>query len=213
MAKKCLLVLALAAFVAGGVFAESLFSVGGGLMFDGGRIGSVSEGGGTGRLNAYGFGAYAFADATFAELSLGLMAGRSSYGESAGAFSSSITGSFFAIDISALGKLPIMLESGNITAFPLAGIGYTAMLSVGGDLGALLDLDPDASASHFNTFRLQFGGGADFDVSDSMFVRASLLGAWRFAPRFARDAAALSSGASAHGGFGVTAKVGIGFRL
>jgi len=214
MAKRCLLVAALAALIAGGAFAESIFSAGGGLMFDGGRIGGVSGYGQSYDIDAFGFGAWVFADARFAELAIGFIGGPASMEGGAGFYPISERGSFFAMDLSLLGKFPFAIGAGNISLFPLLGIGYTVMLTVGGDF----DLG-DSSATDLSTFRIQFGGGADFDISESIFIRTSLLGAWRFPSRFTRDVASDlntyfgSTGVSANGGFGVAVKVGVGFRF
>ena len=81
----------------------------------------------------------------------------------------------------------------------MLGFGYTAMLSVG---------DVDESASEFNTFRIQFGAGADFNITEQIFLRGMLLGAWHYPPQIIRDGSADYSG-----GFGAGIRLAVGFRL
>jgi len=211
MAKKGLLVLVLAAVVAGGAFAQmpSLeFSAGGGFVFDGGRVGGMSGGGLDDNLNHIGFGGFLFLDATFAELAISFMGGPalanwefSEYGVSE---SGSESGSFTALDFSLVGKFPIALGGGNMTVFPMLGIGYSVVLSS-------ID-DEEFSASDLSTFRITLGAGADFDINENLFFRASVLGYYRFAPSLYRDFANFP-GIDAHGGFGATVRLGIGFRF
>ena len=209
--KKVVLVLVLAAFVAGGAFAQTLFSAGGGFMFDGGRRGSVSGGGFDANLNSFGFGGYVFLDATFVELSVGLLMGPYSQRMSGGGLPTvSYSGSFSSMGFSLLGKYPFNIGGGNVFLFPLLGVGYDIVLFVS-------DAD-DVDSFDLNTFSIQFGIGADLGINERLFIRTSLLGTWRFAPRYARDMADYLSDStginfSASGGFGVTTKIAIGFRF
>jgi hypothetical protein len=128
------------------------------------------------------------------------------------AFSYNLGGSFVALDFSLLGKLPFVVgRQRNSAIFPLLGIGYNLVLS------ATYDDESVDTPSDLSTFRLQFGLGADFGLSETMFIRTSLLGAYRFAPRYIRDIVGeveqvpfLSTDTS---GWGVTFKIGLGFRL
>ena len=207
MTKKNLLSLVLAAFVAGGAFAQSFFSVGGGLVFDGGGIGSGEEhlpphwgSYHTASIRHFGFGGWVFVGIPFAELSVGLMGGPSTLNVEhdvhmwSGDWSRD--GSFFALDISLLGKLPFYL--GGIDIFPLFGFGSSIVLSHDGFRWNPSDL---------STFRIKFGAGGDFDISRDMFIRGSLLGSRRF------PFPAEWGGYFTEGAFGVTVKAGIGLRL
>ena len=236
--KRGFLVLALAAFVAGGVFADSLFSVGGGFSFDGGRLGSVPfEGSDSGAgwseswsgfegFNATGFGGHVFFDMTFVEFSIGLMGGPmhgvmheefswTDNGDSgSGTFRGLYKGTFLALDFSLLGRLPFAIGNGNASIFPLLGIGANIVLSArtlnGDDVADLFG--DDHSAVNFSTFRFQFGVGADFNITDSVFFRISALGNYRFAPTLIRDWAD-EAGENHRGGFGGAVRMGVGFRL
>ena len=207
----------LAAFVAGGVFAQEFgLSVGGGLMGEFGRIGSVSfdetlpvVGSVDYRtsLNQMIVGGFVFLDATFLEASVAFGGGPSMWGVTHSGLGASadetIGGSAFALNLSLLGKFPIELDDG-LTLFPLAGIGYNIMMSTSID-------GNDVRGDSLNSFRLQVGFGADIGLNDNMFVRASLLGWYGFAPRY--FSVPIRNHESAHGGFGGALRVGVGIRL
>ena len=253
--KKTLLLVALAAIAAVGVFAQATippfgFSVGGGVLFDGGSAGGVTaEASGLGvslahntNVNHFGFGAWVFADATFAELSVAFMGGPASLSqrysvripaaiagllgtEESFRHSETTDGAFAAMDVSLLGKLPIKQAGGNIAAFPLLGVGFSVILSS----EEVMRFDgATRPASHLNTFRIQLGGGADFGITSRLFVRGSVLGYYRFPTRFFRDIGndvnewangivgnipGVSSDTRARGGFGGTAKLAVGYRF
>jgi hypothetical protein len=240
MGKK-LLVLALAAAVAGGAFAleipEIEFSAGGGILLDAGRIGGVRDEATFPEpyqamswdypwaTNHIGFGAFGFVDATFAELSVGFHFGSVSHtgggGENGGG---SMSGTFTALDLTLLGRFPFHIADG-LAAFPLLGVGYNIVLSSNISNGETYSWE---NPGEFGTFRIHLGGGVDFDLTDKLFIRGSLLGSYRFAPtvmrndadearRDAQAAIAGIEGASynvnARGGFGVKVRIGVGFRF
>jgi len=222
MAKKGILALALAAFVAGGVFAQEFgLSVGGGIMGEFGRVGGVNFDR-TGnyavpdfgdvsyhyRLNQMGLGAYAFLDATFLEVAVGFSGGPSmwSYTHSnpvGGSADLTVGGMAFALNLSLLGRFPIAVGE-SLEFFPLAGIAYNIVMSSRVD-------GNQVRGYSLNTFRLQLGVGADFDMNENMFLRTSLLGWYGFAPAyFARSP---RDNETVNGGFGGTLRVGVGIRL
>jgi len=221
MARKGLLAVVLTVFLAGGVFAQSPFSIGGGVLFDMAELGY-----GRARVSAgtelpppflsvehVGFGAWGFLDARFAELSVGFMGGPTDWylenDEEATYY-----GSFVALDFSLLGRFPFDLLGGRVSVFPLVGVGYNLVL-----LSRMFGEGYPDSPSHLSTFRIQFGAGGDFGISERTFFRTSVLGAWRFAGRYfndwVREQRALPEIDRAHavGDFGITVKVGVGFRL
>jgi len=229
--KRGFLVLVLAAFVVGGAFAQLevpplQFSVGGGFVFDGGRVGGISfdEHGESfsNHLNHIGFGGFVFLDATFAELAIAFMGGpatdhwEASWNGSSE--SDSHTGSFTALDFSLVGKFPIAIGGGNITVFPMLGFGYNVVLSSRDEDGYdMFEYMDDHSATDLSTFRITLGGGADIDINENLFFRASVLGYYRFAPSLFRDLADEMSepgfSINSHGGFGATVRLGVGFRF
>jgi len=235
MAKKGLLVLVFAALVAGGVFAESrsLFSVGGGVLLEleaGGVSADVNVplAGNVGNLTVIndhvGFGGWFFADARFVELSVGFFGGardvHASWNLPVGQGSGRLyEDSFFAFNLSLLGKFPIDLgRRGNVSIFPLLGIGLNVL---GGS-----ELDDDSGfpnelerwEANDLTVRIKFGVGGDFNLGQRLFLRTNLLGFYRLPTSQERDLASSLNNipgfdASAPGGFGGSLRVGIGFRI
>ncbi|MCL2721818.1 MAG: hypothetical protein FWD47_10840 [Treponema sp.] len=134
--KKGLLILILAALVAGGAFAIDM-SAGGGLDLGLGFAKDVDT--------MITIGAYGFFDATYAEASVG-------FGYMLGDYSG------LAFSIGVLGKFPIEI-SREITVFPAAGI----TLSV-----PEFDFD-------YKSINLNIGGGLDYSLSRSMYIRGMLL--------------------------------------
>jgi len=193
------------------------FSLGGGVGFDGGGVGSASGDWDDGwdwglfseDIGFNGFGAWIFADFRFVELSVGLFGGSTSFdwtwddGWDVG--SGTESGSFFALDIGLLGKFPIAVGGGRHFIFPAFGIGYTAVLSVDEE-GYEFDNPGD-----FSTFRIMGGVGFDFGLTETVFLRTSLLGTYRFAANIFEEW--FGTGINTSGAFGVKVRVGIGFSL
>ena len=207
--KRTVFVLVLAACVAGGAFAQSIFSIGGGFMTDLGRTSHISGRTPVGRFEAssyaFGVGGFVFLDATFAELSIGFIGGSTETEARGGGFRQTDSGTFTALNFSLLGKIPAAVGGGNIVMFPLLGVGYTHVLSISDD-------DDEFDASDYSSFRISFGAGFDFGITERVFFRTSFLGDWRFAPSAARDVAD-ELGLDASGGFGFALNIGLGFRL
>ena len=224
MKKKVLLALAIAAFVVGSAYAQMSpmsFSVGGGAQvnFDyGGVSGRILGANFSLGYQNLGFGGWVFADAHFAELSIGLSGGPAwlvydiSFGGGGGGIPMGSGrmryGTFLATDVSLLGKLPFSL-GGDIAFFPLLGAGGQIMLS-------LRDMDgnsADSVARYFSNVRLMAGAGGDFGIGGALFVRTSILGYYRLATRDERDMVRTLPGINASGGFGGIARLGIGRRF
>ena len=222
--KKTVLVLALAAFVTGGAFAH-MFSAGGGTLFGGGRLGSVSGSGdytsADMHMNAFNLGSFLFLDATFVELSIATVIGTTweDYDVSLNGINErgSAIGSLISLDFTLLGKYPFAVAS-NFSIFPLFCVSYSVVL--------LTEMDGDTAENpfHFNTFRLLLGFGGDINFTSRIFLRASLLGYYRFASRGFRNYAkdirdmAFDNGdyafsADHSGGFGGELRLAVGFRF
>jgi len=217
--KRRFLVLALAALVAGGAFADSMFSLGGGFSFSGGRIGRlVYDSDDWHGTRALGFGGHVFFDATFVEASIGIMGGPLSwvdvYDGSREVYDD--TGSLVSMELSLLGKFPIAMGE-SATFFPLLGIGASIALSASDPDGESMETLVHSIGDQFSTFRLKFGLGADFDITERVFFRAQGLGWYGFAPSAYRDWAdienAFGGDVSARGGFGGSVRLAVGFRL
>ena len=227
MARKGLFVTVLLTVFAGGAFAMPQFgiSAGGGMMFDHANLGylrtrippaTATDIAVTNSISVehQGFGACGFLDLTFAELSIGILGGPADYYR-AGDEEPTHRGTFAALDFSLLGRFPFELMGGNVSLFPLLGIGYNVVLMSREDFVG----DYPATTSHMNSFRLQFGAGGDFDISERAFLRTSVLGTWRFPVRYLEDRATeIRNGptpmeATTRGDIGITVKLGVGFRF
>jgi len=178
MTKRFLLVSLLAAFVAAGAFAQMQFGIGAGYILSGRDMGAMTYEG-TGWESTSNFqktqpGGFLFLDATYAELSLGLMSGRVSGGD---------TFNVLSMDIGLLGRYPIRVAK--ITVSPLLGAGYNLVLSASKNSGADINWGknnlPD-EAGDYSTIRIMLGVGADFDVTDHVFARAGYAAHYAFAP-------------------------------
>lgn len=217
--------------------ATVIWSVGGGFLFDDGRIGGArgefedieQRREWSSALYNASFGAWGFVDATFAELSVSFLAGIPSWDRGTPFTDNRIyRGSFFAFDLSLLGRLPFALGESGISIFPLLGIGYSIVFSATLDDGSFWEwgegdwpivrseepMDPEGSASfnpfHLGNFKIIAGVGGDFALSEKVFLRTSVLGSYRVAARHFRN---MADNADVSGGFGITIKLGVGFRL
>lgn len=229
----------LGVLVAGGVFSQSMFSVGGGLMLDT-ESGTTVEASATapivgslGNLDLRGWndavGAFVFADARFVEFSLGFLVGNRV--ESLEWRGVPVLGngvmrlldeSFFAFNIGLLGKFPIDLGE-RVSIFPLLGFGLIALGSSSPDGVAdqgnnLIDGAVEGWSPNEIAFRLQFGAGADFDLGSRLFLRTSLLAFYRFASSEENDLASFLDAipgisASSSGRWGANLRLALGFRL
>jgi len=204
MQKKVVLALLIAALVAGGAFADGL-SAGGGLLFDfSGNNGVEADGVYRGIRNTS-FGAYGFFDATYVEADISFARGSiTMVAEGGGASASADFGSAMQLGLSLLGKYPI--ELGSVLFFPLFGINYNMVLS-------FKDVDGNSydDAGDLSQFGILGGVGADFGLSDSLYLRAEGLFQLRFASKFQKDMA--EGGASTTLGMGPRIKVGIGYKF
>ena len=206
------------------VFTESLFRVGGGVMFDATQFSAVDYWIRLPSIHSIyfqdrataGFGVWAFFDARFLEVALSFFGGPSTWGVERVSGTTiefeRVNGSFSALDISVLLKYPFNV--GNFFVFPLFGFGYNAVLSASIGDERYADLTGAATAN-LNSFRIQFGIGGDFGEFGDMgrfFIRASLLPYVNFSSGEFRDLTRWYGGrAPAH--LGVTLRVGVGLRL
>jgi opacity protein-like surface antigen len=180
-----------------------------------------------------GGGGYIFLDATYIEASLGIFFGGGSWETNIDSSLSQylnigdikFTGNFefTGLDIGLLAKYPIAVTSG-IKIFPLLGIDYSIVLSA--KLEGVEENDP----ADWNHLAFKFGAGADFSLTDFLYLRLEALYGVRLASKaeekYAGDVKnALQSLSSLLGpitpqitsetllGHGFTAKLALGFRL
>jgi len=182
-----------------------------------------------------GMGGSIFFDAHFVQFSAGYFRGTLSSRdrEATSIFTQDIDIDTSWIDISLLGKFPVEL-SPRITVFPLAGVAYRIMLTGGiprneitlrRDFGNL-DHGVSFNPARANALWFRLGGGMDFSLSETMFLRGNFTYGIRLRNRWENDMIDNSPYArliginliestydSARLGHGVDITVGIGFRL
>jgi len=227
MAKRGLLVLVLAAVVAGGAFAQISFSVGGG-GFIGGDFGGGAEASESGvkftmETPHFGGGGYIFVDATYAELSLGIFGGSGDFKQtvSYGGYSESSNEkySLTSFNIGLLGKYPFQLGD-NLTLFPLLGIDYQVVLSVKDKNGdEVEDEDGNKMASDYSSLWFKFGAGMDYAFTSNIFLRGEFLYGIRIPNKAENDMVSMAkdymgfSNAKTRLGHGLTVRLAIGYRF
>jgi len=207
MQKKVVLALLVAALVAGGVFADGLsLSAGGGLLFDLSGNNGIREGDSYMGIRNTSFGLYGFFDATYVEADISFARGSiTMVAEEGGSSASEDFGSAMQLGLSLLGKYPIDL--GSFTLFPLFGINYNMVLS-------FKDVDGNSydDAGDLSQLGILGGVGADFGLSDSLYLRAEGLFQLRFASKFQKDMSDAFGGSTTIG-MGPRIKVGIGIKF
>jgi hypothetical protein len=209
MAKKNLAVLVIAALTASGVFAQG-FGLSAGV---GGYFGS-DFGGGYEVLSKktempyFGGGGFAFFDATYAELSVGVLAGALTMKGG----SKDTSNSLMNLDIALLGKFPIAVGS-SLTVFPLLGADYQVTLSLKDEDGEDLEnSDGDKMAGDFSALWFKFGGGLDYAITDNLYLRFEALYGIRLANKIETDEKD-DHDADVLLGHGLTAKLAVGFKF
>jgi opacity protein-like surface antigen len=218
---KKLLILVMFAVIGTAAFAqipEFKLSAGGGGLFAAGFGGGVED-------PAYsekdtfvniGGGAYAFFDATFAELAVGFQGGSATDKYEDPGFSAEDKGSFMAIDISLLAKWPFIF--GKLTVFPLLGIDYQIVLSRKWENGdQYTNPNGDEAPMDFNALWFQLGAGVDYAITDALYVRGEILYGIRLKNQADKD---WKDGYSYTGsdiknllGHGPTFKIGVGYKF
>jgi opacity protein-like surface antigen len=203
--KKFLLVMVLAAIVAGGAFAIDM-SAGGGVLYSGDFGGGVEfMGYEFFKMPWNAFGAYGFFDATYVEVSASLLFGSGTLTILQDDLSNySLDFSFTSLNFGLLGKYPININD-KITLFPALGIEYQAVLSAKVD-GESFDEAGDLSALWF-----KFGGGLDYNLTDKLYLRGTLLYGIRTANKAEKDAT--EGFADTRLGHGPTLKVAVGYKF
>jgi len=206
MQKKVVLALLMTALLAGGVFAEGFsMSAGGGLLFDLSGNNGVKAGGSYAGVRNLSFGGYGFFDATYVEVDVSFAYGKLTYvAEGGGSSASEDFGNAMQLGLSLLGKYPIDL--GSFTLFPLLGINYNMVLS------HKLDGVSNDKPGDLSQLGILGGVGADFGLTDSLYLRAEGLFQLRLANKYQKDLADMYD-ASTTLGMGPRIKVGIGYKF
>jgi hypothetical protein len=219
MMKNFMLLSVLAAAAAGGAFALPELKLGAG-GYAAGAFGGGVEGFYRGRTMSIkvpysGGGGFAFFDAGYAELSLGVLAGGGSYEAVEMGEKDESDMSFTAFDIGLLGKYPIAVTE-KLSVFPLLGITYRIMLSVKDkDGNQYKNSDGVEAPGDFSALWFKLGGGLDFSFTDHLYLRGGLLYGLRFANTFEKDMVDLASEADpiTLPGHGIEVKIAAGYQF
>jgi len=237
--KKGLLVLVLAAIVAGGAFALPAFSFSigaGGLLggdFGGGYTGTATipymgKSEQTEKNPYFGGGGFIFVDATYAELTFAFFGGSGTTTEEQkndlGSGTTKWDFSATTLNIGLLLKYPFEITE-KISVFPLLGFDYAIALGVKAN-GVKIDDIPfrTVKSSDYSAFWFKLGGGLDFSFTDKLFLRGEVLYGIRLKNKAEKDsidaAKALAATYSATDvdikarlGHGLTAKIALGYKL
>lgn len=152
MVKKMVMVLLIAAVVTGSVFAQMSAGIGG-------NFSSIMASGDNYEPDPVtGGGFFAFFDANYVMVKAGLLIAKDKDADDAANY----------LSLGLLGKYPIDL--GSFTLFPMVGLEYNMFLSMGD--GKREDLK---DADFLDMILLQLGVGADFNITDSIYIRPTLL--------------------------------------
>jgi opacity protein-like surface antigen len=184
--KKILAFLLVFGLCGAALFAQGFsLSAGAGGMFDALFSSTKMGDADPSKTNLVGGGLYAFFDATYAEVDLDLLFSSQSNPDAKDSGSMALT--YFGFSV--LGKYPIALNE-QVSLFPLLGIDYQAFLS-----GQMKDkdgkdiegIDPINSADKmgdntagetFSLFSIAVGVGADFSLTEQLYLRGEFL--WNF---------------------------------
>jgi hypothetical protein len=155
--------------------------------FGGGAEGTASLGGVSAKIKTpyFGGGGFAFFDATYVELTLGIYGG-------GGKMTLVVTGenelsadmSYTNFNIGLLGKYPFTVNQ-KLSVFPLLGIEYDICLSVKDkDGNKYKNRDGKESPGDFSALWFKFGGGLDFLFTEKIYLRFEALYGLRLANKF-----------------------------
>ena len=235
MAKKISLILVCAIVAAGTVFAQekteqsakkSLLSagIGGYFISDfGGGIKATAMGQKEEiKLPYSGFGGFAFLDANYVEISLGIFAGKGTQDMPAD-LGGKTDGTISGVTIGALGKYPVVVNP-KLTVFPLLGLDYLVMTSAKDkDGNEYKNMEGKGGPGDFSALWIKFGGGLDYALSAKLYLRLDALYGIRLVDQAEKDMKdtinALLSAFGESGsvdtrlGHGLTAKVAVGYRF
>jgi len=204
MYKKVILALLMAALLAGGVFAEgSWMSAGAGGLFDLSGNNGVKNGGDYAGARILTLGFYGFFDLTYAEVDVSYAYGKLTTVSSQGDFRD-YDSRVWQLGLTFLGKYPF--ELGDFTLFPLLGFNYNVIVS------HITAGKADPEPGKWNQLGILAGVGADFDLTDDLYLRGEGMFHLRLPSTFMKEAASGWDG-SATLGMGPRLKFGVGYRF
>lgn len=199
--KKAVAVFLLCVLVSAGANAQ--LSAGGGMYFDysggnGLKTGSEERG-----YDIFNIGGHGFIDITYLEIDLYLLSG-------AAEPYNSISNRYYddryivSLGVSLLGKFPFKIKS--VYIFPLLGLSYNMVLST--------DIDDNKKNLDFNQIGGLAGFGVDFNITDTFFIRPSILFQIRLPSEYwKKEADRIGGSTEATMGIGPVIKVGFGHRF
>jgi hypothetical protein len=204
--KKLVLFSVFAALVAGGAFALPEFKLGAGAggYFTGDFAGGVKGDGYSTFTPYFAGGGFAFFDATYAELSLGIFGGSGewqTHRNNRPTVYSDV--SLAGLDIGLLVKYPFFIKKFSI--FPLLGINYRAVFS------AKMEDEEFDNPEDLGALWFKFGGGLDYFFTDNIFLRGEALYGLRLKNEFEDDNS--GSGVDSRLGHGLEVKIAVGYQF
>ena len=224
MVKKVVVLAVLAAVIAGGAFAQSGLKLSAGVGgyftsdFGGGIEASVSGQTVAYKTPYFGGGGFVFFDATYAEVNLGFFGGSGTSKQEGGPDTPDSDFSIMGLDIGLLGKYPLAM-SDKLTLFPLLGIAYRVMLSVKDENGnQYKNRGGQEAPGEFSALWFRLGGGLDYSLTDTLFLRGEALYGLRLSNKVEDDmknSASNTPGVSADTrlGHGLEVKIAVGYKF
>jgi hypothetical protein len=192
---------------AGALFAGDF---GGGLKYDNGQIG----------MPFYGGGAYLTFDATYAAISIAYIQGGGKWKGPNGVGSDTLPEMpRSSLNIGVYAKYPNIGLGKNIAIYPILSIDYDLAVSgkleyTDGSKYVFDDRNEDGySANALSALWVKAGGGADYYVSTSAYIRGELLYGARMANAYEKGVMEKYGAEKTRLGHGLTVRVGAGFRL
>jgi opacity protein-like surface antigen len=174
MKKKLALALLMATLFAGGAFAQIAMSAGAGAVLV--PAFSVPKDGDS--ETSFGVGFNAFFDANYVELSAGMLFDIGKQGDF------STLGTYLTLGL--IGKFPFAITE-SLSVFPFAGINFNIGLAQSVD-GHSIDFDDPSKGESMNNMDLVFGGGVDFSITESLYIRGTVgFGITVLKPKVIRD--------------------------
>jgi hypothetical protein len=220
--KKLFLCSVLAVIAAGGAFAQAKLnlSAGAGGYFTSDFGGGIEMSLGSTFVSSSktpysGGGGFAFLDAAYAELYLGFFGGGGSFKIESLINAPDRDFSVTGLDIGLLGKYPFAVNK-KLTAFPLLGITYRAVLSAKDEKGNdLKTTNNDKRAGDLSALWFKLGGGVDYALSGPIYLRGEALYGLRIKNKYESDVIdSIKVGdVKALLGHGLEIKIAVGYKF
>jgi len=198
----------------------SKISIGGGALFASDFGGGVTFDGGQIAMPFYGFGGFLTFDVTYAAISIGYMQGGGKWKGPNSVNPDSLPDMTRSmLNIGVYSKYPNIALGKNINVYPILSLNYE--LAVSGKLeyksGRKYMFDErnedGYAADALNALWVKVGGGADYYLTQSVYLRAELLYGIRTADGYEQGSVDKHDAEKTRLGHGVTVRAGAGFKL